>query len=445
MDNNIWYLKDESIEDINEYFINIQKENIDIIDGKKSFSNIEKYIIGIFEKIINEKINFNNFYIECSLLPNSSNFIINYNNKQKKYSSKSILFNFEKETVPVIFTEIDMEKYKFKEFEDENKFKICYMKSNSIIENKNDNFFGVLKNDITISNQYYKILKIVLWEKEINNDEIINDNLKNYHFEDLIEKKVCNCIEDNFFENTIIDDIFYKKNYENSKNFTDIIEKNKNNCEILYLNINIKNNDITLNFLKNKYGILAEEIYPFSKINMDISIYNRFYRNKLCKNILSKDVCYWIINEYEKMIEKYNDENENIETMIDIENFPSILNFLFFITSLWFNKIKELFDIEKININIVKVYIKKYNNNNFYYNNIESNMFLNLNICLSNTCINNQGNIIFFDNLGYDIEDDTSNLEQSDLIISNSKKNIKISPIEEGNIYILTIITDIIY
>ena len=479
MDNtDLWQIKEEFTNKIHndfmEYSTGINKEEILMIDDqglkspttKSSSNDTEQTIVSILCKIINEEIiDFEKYVIECSFLKNSTSFSINYDKKRKQFSKKTIFINLGEESVPIIFTEIDLEMYKFKEFNNENKFKVTYLKPNSIVQHDNDTYVTWFKNSSN-ENKFYDILKVTLWEKEIDlvvNDEecpsssssssslsesasLILETEGNSQIDivsDYIEKKTGNFTEDNLYDSTIFDELFYKKTNGNIENLIDIVEKNKNTVDFLYLNVNIKINVVSLQHLKNKYGLLAEEIYPFSKINMDIGVNNRFFRNKLYKKILSKDICYWMINEYEKKIAQV--VNENISSKIDIDSMPGVLSYIFFVSNLWFEEIKEVFDIKHLRLNLTDLYIDKYNNNNNKYNNYYKESFLILNISLSNIDTYNGGKISLLNNMLMPFDEDNISLEQGDLLLTNNKKKIKLTPIEQGDLYILTIISEIIY
>ena len=150
-----------------------------------------------------------------------------------------------------------------------------------------------------------------------------------------------------------------------------------------------------------------------------------------------------MINEYEKKIAQV--VNENISSKIDIDSMPGVLSYIFFVSNLWFEEIKEVFDIKHLRLNLTDLYIDKYNNNNNKYNNYYKESFLILNISLSNIDTYNGGKISLLNNMLMPFDEDNISLEQGDLLLTNNKKKIKLTPIEQGDLYILTIISEIIY
>jgi hypothetical protein len=65
------------------------------------------------------------------------------------------------------------------------------------------------------------------------------------------------------------------------------------------------------------------DIYPFINKNSDILIdvkKNRFNRNKIIQSVLSKNVCYWIINECEKILNAEENKNNNSNSNSSIIN-----------------------------------------------------------------------------------------------------------------------------
>jgi hypothetical protein len=448
-----WKIKDEFAEYVrdsySQYCSKINKQDTNII-GEEMIYDIEKIIVSILSNLEADSM-LDDFYLECSFLPNSDSFAINYNKKQKRFSKMSVLINLsvDPEPVPIILTNIDTDAYKFKDYKYNNIFNVAYLKPYSIIQHDNDKYF-VWFNNPSNPNDFYDVLKITLWCKQDNAslsiDESSQENLTKRMLQEnieYIEKYMGKYVEDDLYESGIFDEIFYKKTNRNLENLVGVIKKNKDCADYMELMVSTKKNIVSLNYLKNKYGLLAEEIYPFTKINMDINADNRFYRQKLYKNILSKEVCYWIINEYEKTILKH--ANEKIKTMLNIDYIPGVLNFLFFISNLWFEEIKAEFGINQLRLNLTDIYVNKYNNNNNYINSIKDS-FLCLNICLSTPNTYSGGEFGFYNNMMVPYyNDDIINFEQGDMLLHNNKKKIKLMPIKNGNVYFLTLVSEIIY
>ena len=492
-----WKIKDEFAEYVrdsyNQYCSKINKQDTNII-GEEMIYDIEKIIVSILCNLEADSM-LDDFYLECSFLPNSDSFAINYNKKQKRFSKMSVLINLsvDPEPVPIILTNIDTDAYKFKDYKYNNLFNVAYLKPYSIIQHDNDKYF-VWFNNPSNPNDFYDVLKITLWSTPLNIinrtpggrpvqcsratllvnelyqaplfegrpdsnlhgckqdnaslsiDESSQENLTKRMLQEnieYIEKYMGKYVEDDLYESGIFDEIFYKKTNRNLENLVGVIKKNKDCADYMELMVSTQKNIVSLNYLKNKYGLLAEEIYPFTKINMDINADNRFYRQKLYKNILSKDVCYWIINEYEKTILKH--ANEKIKTMLNIDYIPGVLNFLFFISNLWFEEIKAEFGINQLRLNLTDIYVNKYNNNNNYINSIKDS-FLCLNICLSTPNTYSGGEFGFYNNMMVPYyNDDIINFEQGDMLLHNNKKKIKLMPIKNGNVYFLTLVSEIIY
>jgi hypothetical protein len=446
VDTDLWYLKEDCIDkfcgEFADYSCNINKEETLFINGKPT-NILENIVVAFLYKIMDmADLDFRKYKLEYDFIKNSTSFAVNYNKKNKQFSKGSILLNLEKERFPVVFTEIDLETYKFKEYPDENKFKIVYLEPYHAIQHDDDKYFTWFGNS---SNKchFYNVLKITLWEKtkeEVEVDTV--DKIENTSCH-CIEKKSGDFIEDNLYDTSIFEELFYKKSNGNVKALIEMIEKYKNVHDFLFLNINVKKNIVSLQHLKNKYGLLAEEIYPFSKVNVDINNNSRFYRNKLFKKILSNDVCYWMINEYERKMAQV--VKENIPSRLNLNDIPGVLSYIFFVSNLWFEEIKELFDIKELRLNIIDLYLNKYNNTNVDYINSDKPSFLVLNVCLSNLDTYVGGNISLFNNMFIACDEDSVILEQGDMLLTNSKKKIKLSPIESGDIYILTIVSEIIY
>jgi hypothetical protein len=209
------------------------------------------------------------------------------------------------------------------------------------------------------------------------------------------------------------------------------------NSIILINNIDKNYNDILK--LSDKYGDICHDLYPFVNRHLDINIdlTNRFYKNKIIQNVLSKDVCYWIINESEK-IELGKCKYNNYDTYISIEKIPSVLNFLLFIINFWLLNIKKLYSCENLNFNIIDIFISKYTKEiiNDHANCEES--FLTLNINLNNDFDYKDGEIIFTGN------EEKIKINQGDMLIYNGKQKRTKGIVSEGVKYVLIIFIELI-
>jgi hypothetical protein len=396
---------------------------------------LEKYIYDIVKFHSNNKnisLNKNNHFIEYSLCKQSNVLNIEYNKKNKKFPLFSIICNtFDNtENDYFLFTDINIENYKYKEIPEENNLIICIPGRNTNIVFDGSKYYGLIKN----SNNSY--LKINVWEDTpVNNRNNTNnfDNTQVFDSNIFIENNKITCEKIN--SENIVEKILYENTDIAVNTFKTIIEKH-NNSNIIIIK-NRKNQNIDYELMHEKYGDLTEDIFPFLNNDIDIQDNNRFNRNKIVKSTLSKDVCYWIINESEK--KKFEDSPfKNYNTYLNIEQIPSVLNYILFVTNIWFYEIKNRYSINtELYLNIKNIFITK--QTKYQGENINKNIdddFFTINIQLNDTNDYTGGEIVFENN-------DTISLEQGDMLIYNGKKLRSKENIKTGFKYTLVLMIDL--
>ena len=320
------------------------------------YDNIEKYIhdTALFHMKDNHiDFNKNTHNIEFSIETEYTTFNVDYNKKNKSYPLFSIITFIEENCNPIILTYIDMESYKYKEIADENQF-LCFKPSKNVqIVFDSSKYYGFYQ-----MNEYDgRILKINIWDIQLDNIQMYESNAVYNDSSNVIIELLQNNI---FYENIAYKNMINLFLYEDfTKIYTldNIIKKYADNSIISVNNTNKNYTD--MNFLKEKYNDIAEEIYPFVNKNSDIYfdiVNNRFFKNKILQNILSKDVCYWIINESENF--EWGESNyNNYNNYINIEKIPSILNFVLFVSNFWLIEIKKLYNCQDIELNIYDIFV----------------------------------------------------------------------------------------
>lgn len=281
-----------------------------------------------------------------------------------------------------IFTEIDMEMYKYKNISDDNIFYIVNPLENTYV--------------LFDSSKFYvgEGTKINIWDETIENDIDIT-------FEP---------IELSFDEINMSHDL--KK--------------------IMYLPITIKHEKsvkvkniyakIDYMRLYEKYGNIVDDLIPFIE-NKELEENNRFNRMKHVQNILSKDVCYWIMNECDK--QEWSDcIYTNYDICVPIEKIPGVLNFVLYSCHFWLVEVMKLYDIQ-IPLNIVEIFIAK-NDNRICDKSSDDNLII-LNIQLNET------------NIPIQYNNESVLLNQGDMFVYN-KKTIR----EKSNNYVLVIMIDFV-
>ena len=179
-----------------------------LLDSKKNdHSIIEKYIIDIV------KLKFQNiedYHIEFGLNSIKSMSICYDRCENNNYIIPLFSFyNFiDDSTNPFVITNISMETYNYKLFEDENEIILSYPKKNKIICFDGNRFNGFSNND----NQNASFLFINIWDRS-KNIEIYNND-----YEDILLDYETNpsfqLFENNenvYIDNSILNDTFFEK------------------------------------------------------------------------------------------------------------------------------------------------------------------------------------------------------------------------------------------
>ena len=460
----------KNIEPNEKYILKIQKENDNNL-LKKFIFNISKYHMKRKNKILDEINN----CIEFSFVKSKEKEVITeYNKKIKKTPILSIIIFLKHFNKPLIFTNIDNESYKYKEIPDENNIIISIPKKNDYLIIEKSNVYLNLPLDNNDENNELSYLKINIWElpsndlKEYINDKDVlmnfsySDNLSYTNFDnnnetnilsiedkimlDLNNRELNNDCSNIVYEKincyyNLIENILYENNNSNSINKINKYLKKLDLYEnILILHL-FRNNEIDyLNLLEKFDNDIAKDIYPF--FNKDIQLFenNRFKKKKIIEKIISKDVCYWIINESEKLNKWIESPYKNYNTYLNIESLPSVLNYILFVSNFWLLNLKKIFELENsnINMNIKDIFVTKYSKENVHFVKNVDESFIILNIALNDNK-DYKGGEILFDN----VENENILLQQGDMLIYNGKCLRSNGGISYGEKYVLVVIIDI--
>lgn len=432
---NIWKYENHPFQTISSPLQNILNTN-----HINDFDTIEKYIYdtSIFH-MKNKSIEFNpdQHTIEFSSLTTLNSFKLDYHKKTKKYPLFSIVL-FLDETYspnPMIFTDIDMESYKYKEIKDENTFVCIKPGKNTQLVFDSSKYYGIYK--MNENSTQTQILKINIWDTKINEIPVyVSDKNKNEN----ISINITPLTNATNYEHIVYKNMIHLFLYEEiPKLFVleNILSKYPEDSQIIINNTNKNYNDI--NTLLETYGEIAHDIYPFVNNTIDVPIdfeNNRFYKNKIIQKIISKDVCYWIINECEKF-EWETSKYQNYNTYLNIEKMPSIMSFLLFISNFWLMEIKKSYKCENVKFNINDMFVSKFTKEKINEKQNMDNSFLIMNIYLNDDVDYKDGEIIF-ENTNEKIQ-----IHHGDCLLYNGKKNRTIGSVSDGVKYVLVLIIDI--
>jgi hypothetical protein len=356
-----------------------------LLKNKEKYDIIEKYIYDIVNNILkNKNIYFDQFKFHIdfftkkqSLFPDMHiDYDIEKYNLEKKYiypMISCVLYLNNDNNFPTILTDIDIEDYKYKNFDNENNLLLSFPRKMKLLT-FNGKYMHGISNINNILNNDNNIIVINIWEdiKPLNidyYDSIQNNYLNLYNRNDnliILEKneKIYNhttgvkIINNDFFEK-----LFYMKKdifYLLKDTFSEEIIKNNETILIESKSVPFKNINF-FNDLLIKIGDIAYDIIPFYT-NESFKNNNRFNEFYILKDIINTISCKWIFNE---MIEKKDSNINNINT-------PSLFNFMLILFNDLISKIKDFYNIDINNNNI------KFNITNIFFNKIKNNEIINI-------------------------------------------------------------------
>jgi hypothetical protein len=463
MDPLIWHIKfindtDEKIlymlteMSSNTYLLNTEQEDFDLL---------EKYIydIAMFHfKRLNIEYNKDTNYIEfwCKNKVNLyNNFHFDCDEYERKtnnnyiYPLLSNIMYLNDSIYPTILTNIDLEKYKYKEFDNEKDITIIFPKKNKHISFDGSNRHGVYALfEENKEDEPRNILAINLWNKKptnvkyYNSKEIeikynkqiplinINTDIDPDCKKNIIVKNILNY---DFFENLLY------KNIHKYSIFSDLLKKYY--IDGFYF-FKIEDKRDECNLKKIEENKLINDIENIKTIDNIVSN-NRFLQRFILNNIYSQDTCNWIINESEK----YAGENEGWTTNrhdnypttdIPIDKIKSILKYILTTLPNIMNKIYKYYCIpESIETNILDLFIVKYEEG--YQNKLDMHTdgsFLTFNIMLSSSKDYEGGGTQFNDGIKVF-------LDQGDLLVHSGYVKHCGLEVTKGKRYILVAFTNI--
>lgn len=436
-------------------------KNIEINDTV----NISDYYIEFWTKPSvhknkNKKNTLNNFHVDCDeVMKDTMNNVI--------HPILSCVTYLDDSEFPVLLTDINMEEYKFKNFDNKNTLKLYFPRKNSQIVFDGSKFHGV----IDIFNRIYdeeekeiqrNIIAINLWKIKPTNIEYYesncdyiydnNDNIIKSFLIDLKKETIQSNVkfEYDFYEEMLYrsskfkfaDDIVesVKKIYENDDymeiiSITTKMEKRdfdkEKNLKKLFLDVDF------MNKLSN------EDDNDKNEYNKNI-INNRFLQRMIYHNFYTKEICEWIINSSETYALNNGgwttQRHKNYPTTdIPLEKVKDVFNFVIFSFNNLFQKIKKFYSLgEYIHFNISDLFIAKYDSET--QNELEihrDGSFFSFNILLSNANDFEGGGTCFEDGI-------TVNLDQGDVIVHNGQIKHRGNKITKGTRYILVSFVSII-
>ena len=422
-------------------------------------SVLQSYIIDVINHHKKKNNISENIKIEYSLLEYSEDLCLEiHDNDEKEIAPLLSIISFIKvENHCMLFTNVNMENYKYKEiYNDDNIYAIVVPNNKTHVVFDGSmlyGFFDIQKkyaeddnNNNNNNNEEFLYLKINVWQDATSAESRAESSEETKITISHNEKNVLKC-NHHITNSEIHENIIYNTNDETTistiytilKNFFTELHQVKNKIICLTLSSNTNTN---LNFLLSQYGDIINDLMELSN-NRTITEKNRFHQNKNIPRILSIDVCHWIINESEKNGSWVESPYKNYEYNIKAENIPHVFNFLIFVSNYWLTYFKDLYNVpEKMKINIEDMFVAK-NTNNSYKKKSENMENVKNNYFICNIQINDithfTGGEIYFDN-----SEEKMKINQGDLLIFNSSKTPNYNELEDGVSYNLVLVIEFV-
>lgn len=412
--------------------------------------------------IVSENIE-NNYYVEfwCKNKFDTHRLHVDCDEYQKRHNLKyihpllSCVTYLNDNSCPTIITNIDMETYKYKEFEKQTELFLSLPKCNKQITFDGKYFHGsTLLSDNDKEDSRY-IIAVNLWDKKPTNVEYYCPN-PDTDF-NLLKEDQCVSIEKtsesdnikviNVCKNTInynlYEDILYTGNETACYQFKKLIknieddeeEEDEKTAYKFVLDTTIEKKQMDMQ-LKNKYGDIMDDINEIMNETIKLK-YNRFLQRFHYTKIYTPDICSFIINESERYALNNGGwttkRHDNYPTTdLPVEKIPSIFGLVLETMNTVIKKVKKSFGLhDEMMINVHDLFVVKYKDNGQSHLDMHHDgSFLSFNILLSDTNNFEGGGTYFDDGL-------TAYLEQGDILIHSSRIKHAGLSITKGTRYLL--------
>ncbi len=349
---------------------------------------------------------------------------------------------------PTLITEIDLEKYMYKEFNHEKFIGISVPKKNKLITFNGTNYHGVLHN-CKFNNPRY-IIAFNIWKSHVplkldffrHDDKLPNIYDKNENLLNINNQSNIKTIEVssslfkyNFFEeilynsgndiynNPLLGDIYKILKEKTISDSTLLLKKDSEyDKKISELKNNNENNDC-----KNHLN----EIIEFIDNDKPPNYLNRFLQRFHIPKYIDKSFCNLIIKESEKMDWTTNRHDNYPTTDIPVNSLTNIKQYLYELCEQIIILTNEKYNLSEINLKINDLFVVKYEDTQQSHLKFHTDgSIISFNILLNNNTEFQGGGTYFNDGL-------TINPNQGDLIIHSGKIKHAGIPLKDGKRYLL--------
>jgi hypothetical protein len=403
-----------------------------------TFSLLEKYIydIAMFQfKNLNIEFDSNKYYIEFWWRNDASlnNFHIDCDENERaltgiyKLPLLSNVVYFNETLYPTILTNVDLDHYKYKDFENNTTLCISLPKKGKLVSFNSSYYHGVSNIFKSYDNNNRSTLMINLWEHRPKNEmfysskNILHNTQNSFNFYSKTESLLQISKNDSptkikmdaiFFYHDFMEDLLYNKKY-------DILLPCGDKLIELYGN-DIKYNNSTFEFYIDKYK--KEEINLNLKTD-NLKSNNLKYKQRMTLyKTYNNDICKWIINEATKSNLYFN--------KIELEDIQNIFSYVLISVKTIMQKICDKYCLNNIKnqINISELCLIK--NTDMFPKIDYKDSLLSFIILLNNTDEFKGGDITFDDEI-------THTLELGDVFIFDGKTKHSFSQVTTGQQYVL--------
>ena len=455
---------------------------------KKKYSILEKYVYDIalfhlkrLQIIEDTDSNMNNvidkYYIEfwsktkydTSTLHVDCDEYLKHKQLEYNYPLLSSVTYLNDCNLPTLITNIDIDRYMYKEFEKDLSLFFSFPKKNKQITFDGKYFHGSAIIDDELdpldpSNEERYIIAINLWDKKPTNVDFYqcsssnnsnftnnsNDKLIYIETEELQEEVNMRSIglDKDVINYKLFDDLLYKREKHLFKNLKDKVvcsSKSENDSDIdndskisnykVFLDETIEVKKLESQ-LKTKYGNIMDDARELMDENVVVK-YNRFLQRFMYPKIYCPNVCTWIINECEKYAKENGGWTKKRHsayptTDLPVESVKAISGFILESLKVIGDKIKKSYGLnDEIMLDFKDLFVVKYQHDDQNFLEIHKDgSFLSFNILLSDVNDFEGGGTYFDDGL-------IMKGKQGDLIIHSSRIKHSGLPITKGTRYLL--------
>lgn len=452
----IWEIKHSYDNKLIDY-VNINCNKINLLDlSKEKYTLYEKFIYdtAMFHfKRLNIEITDSHFVeFWCKNKFDTHKLHVDCDEYQKQKNLKyvypllSCVTYLNDNPSPTIITNVDMDCYKYKDFNSQTNIYLSIPKCNKQITFDGRFFHGSTHLKQPDDDPRY-IIAINLWDKRPTNIEYYNSvNDDSLIYSKDVKNFIIDCQEDcimtlnvnkKLINYDLFENLLYNTNDSICYRFNELIEGRNQDFHSYKIQFDntIEKKELELQ-LKNKYGDIIDDINEIMNEKIKLK-YNRFLQRFCYNKIYTPDICNYIINECEKYATNNGGwtvkrHNHYPTTDLPVEKIPSIFGLVLETLKTITDKVKKSYGLpENMLINIQDLFVVKYKDTG--QNHLEMHndgSFLSFNILLSHTRDFEGGGTYFDDGL-------TAHLEQGDILIHSSRIKHSGLSITKGTRYLL--------